>query len=419
MAYTNAQIGDKLELLSTTMDVVFQQNLDFVTDSTGGREDDHDENENHTDIDLDGTWKGAAKTLQQNAELIHQPSSRNNTTTPAAGGNESDSHQVDPFLLSPLTAGFNTGIQSQNGSTDGLNHPTIRNAPPRLNNYISQFNDDNGEEEVEFGDDGSSTMKSVIENVEIPSNEAMPANNTSTNDKQNIPNNNKPFRIRKSRNKFVSELNDFFLQRRKTIFYASKMTTCCIVLPCLGLAAFLFYSVDNPPTGIVANDMKESGVVNENGESIGTKSASASWWLLFLGVRQIVILAFAKASEMFLIDFLSVRSRVSVKLLGSWGTLFLLQAKGWPFLMFAWGVLNFALLSGAKPFFHHWGYWQDALDLFNQKNPSGDFVDSVLYHRLVTISVFLGCVVAAKRFWLGLFLGRQTFGEYSPTRSFV
>mmetsp|Transcript_14794 Transcript_14794/g.28022 ORF Transcript_14794/g.28022 Transcript_14794/m.28022 type:complete len:643 (-) Transcript_14794:87-2015(-) len=116
---------------------------------------------------------------------------------------------------------------------------------------------------------------------------------------------------------------------------------------------------------------------------------------------------------MFWIDFLSVRSRVSVKLLGSWGTLFLLQAKGWPFLMFSWGVLNFALLSGARPFFHHWGYWQDTLDLFNQKNPSGDFVDSVQYHRTVTIAVSLGCVVAAKRFWLGLFLGRQTFCQYS------
>lgn len=81
----------------------------------------------------------------------------------------------------------------------------------------------------------------------------------------------------------------------------------------------------------------------------------------------------------------------------------------WPFLLAVWGILNFALLSGTKPFFHHWLYWQDYIDLFNENNPSGEVVSSVWHHRVVAISLSLGCIVSVKRFWLGLHLGRQTF----------
>lgn len=149
--------------------------------------------------------------------------------------------------------------------------------------------------------------------------------------------------------------------------------------------------------------------MNSKGESIDPKTASTSWWLLFIGVRQVVTFVTAKAVELFFFDFLSVRSRFSVKILGPWGTLFILQSKGWPFQLFVWGLLNIALLSGAKPFFRHWAYWQDAIDLFNESNPAGEVVDSEWYHRVVAIAVSLGIIVAVKRFWLGLYLGRQTF----------
>jgi hypothetical protein len=54
-------------------------------------------------------------------------------------------------------------------------------------------------------------------------------------------------------------------------------------------------------------------------------------------------------------------------------------------------------------------YWQDYVDLFNRANPSGNVVNDVQWHQLIIICIVVGLVVSLKRFWLGLYLGRQTF----------
>jgi hypothetical protein len=64
-------------------------------------------------------------------------------------------------------------------------------------------------------------------------------------------------------------------------------------------------------------------------------------------------------------------------------------------------------------------YWQDYVDLFNESNPSGGVADSAWHHRIVAISVSLGLVVAVKRFYLGLYLGRQTFRECNGRTSLM
>jgi hypothetical protein len=38
-------------------------------------------------------------------------------------------------------------------------------------------------------------------------------------------------------------------------------------------------------------------------------------------------------------------------------------------------------------------------------------VDSSQYHRITAVAVAVGVIVSCKRFWLGLHLGRQTFGR--------
>eukprot|EP00977_Amphora_coffeiformis_P029733 scaffold42631_cov168-Amphora_coffeaeformis.AAC.1 len=178
-----------------------------------------------------------------------------------------------------------------------------------------------------------------------------------------------------------------------------------IMLPSAGIAAILFYFAGNPPTGIVDLDRSRvNGTLwNNDGEVIGDESASASWWLLFLGVRQVFVLMLAKCFEIFFIDVLSVRSRFSVRIFGPWATLFILQTKGWPIMLFMWGILSTGLLSGTKPFFHHWGYAQDSIDIFNEANPSGQIVNSEWNHRLTAIAVAVGVIVSAKRFWLAQF----------------
>jgi hypothetical protein len=85
---------------------------------------------------------------------------------------------------------------------------------------------------------------------------------------------------------------------------------------------------------------------------------------------------------------------------------------GWPFIVFSWGVNNFALNSGKNAFAQHWLFWQDALPLFNASNPSGTITTSYVNYAANGIAVALGFVVAVKRLWWGLYLGKRSYREY-------
>lgn len=113
-----------------------------------------------------------------------------------------------------------------------------------------------------------------------------------------------------------------------------KIGLLFILLPCTGVAFILFYLAGNPPTGILDLDRsKEEGIlINKDGDEIRGDIASASWWLLFVGVRHISLLLLAKFLEVLFIDILSVRTKCSLRLLGPWATLFMLQTKGWPYV---------------------------------------------------------------------------------------
>jgi len=81
-------------------------------------------------------------------------------------------------------------------------------------------------------------------------------------------------------------------------------------------------------------------------------------------------------------------------------------------LVIFWAIYDLLLLSGETDFAHHWGYWQDYVDLFNEKNPSGNVVDNEWNSKILRIVIFVGVVVSIKRFLVVLFLGRQTFGKW-------
>jgi len=392
------------------MDVLHFQNLDFVL-----------EEENFSDsmlpcalqedkLDTNEHWT-AADALQQNADILF---TRHRTQTEEQLDEEIAQTTA---LLSPVTAESDSGSTQTAASRWKLLKHAItvsRMHPTSPGNGISTSGGvANNLSEVQ------DESKRIVD-VEDPSNATSPSEKETKKPRssrqlinRSAVNKTSSFKMGESNNKFLAELKDFFAPRRQSIFFFLRTTVLYIILPCICIAAILFYFADNPPTGKLdahSNATSEGGKqVNSKGESIDLKTASTSWWLLFIGVRQVVTFVTAKAVELFFFDFLSVRSRFSVKILGPWGTLFILQSKGWPFQLFVWGLLNIALLSGAKPFFRHWAYWQDAIDLFNESNPAGEVVDSEWYHRVVAIAVSLGIIVAVKRFWLGLYLGRQTF----------
>ena len=115
---------------------------------------------------------------------------------------------------------------------------------------------------------------------------------------------------------------------------------------------------------------------------------------------------------MIVIDFLSVSTRLMLRIVGPIITLLIVQSKGWPFVCLTWGLLNFGLLHGDRDFSRHWMYWQEPVRLFNNHNPSGQVVDSTVYTQILIVVCCVSVVVAIKRFVLGLFLSRNTFREY-------
>jgi hypothetical protein len=187
-----------------------------------------------------------------------------------------------------------------------------------------------------------------------------------------------------------------FLQARKQSLYDYlKSVFLFLMLPSTAVAAILFYFVENPTTG----------------KSNDGDNASVSWWLLFLGVRQVITFSLALGIQSIVIDFLSLNSKVILKVFGPLLTLFLVQSKGWPFIFFCWSILDLCSLYGDGPFAAHWAFWQNLIDLFNDTNPSGNVVNSDWNKTILLIAVSVSLVVALKRFVVGVFLGRQTFGK--------
>jgi hypothetical protein len=197
-------------------------------------------------------------------------------------------------------------------------------------------------------------------------------------------------------------LHDFLRPRKASIIFYCKTALFYLMMPATVVAAILFYWADNPPTGKAGRDGERSGDQN---------TASVSWWILFVCVRQVITFSLARATEALLIDFLSLRTRWTLRIFGPVLTLFIVQSKGWPFTIFTWALFDFALLQGPHSYASHWLYWQSHIDLFNVRNPAGEVVRSVWNKRSLAVAVSVGVIVAVKRLMLGLYLGRQTFGE--------
>jgi hypothetical protein len=195
----------------------------------------------------------------------------------------------------------------------------------------------------------------------------------------------------------------FFRPRKASLWTYIKTVLFYLMLPAGSIAAILFYSFENPPTG-----KGKAATDSQDG-------ASASWWLLFICVRQVLTFSLALGMQAFIIDYLSLGSRVMLRLVGPVLTLLIITAKGWPFIVFWWGVLDFAMLHGDGAFAKHWAFWQETIDMFNSNNASGNVVNNEWNTRLLSIAVSVSLVVAVKRFIVGLYLGRQTFSKFVPT----
>jgi hypothetical protein len=208
--------------------------------------------------------------------------------------------------------------------------------------------------------------------------------------------------------------NAFLKPRKSTMYSYARAILVYLWLPAIGIANLLFYCFTDPLTG-----MAPSASVNATASVDATTSvdatasgdATASWWIMFLCVREVLIFCMAKCTEIFIIDFLALQTKATLRLCGPVITLLIVQSKGWPFMLLFWGIYNFTLVVGDGAFQNHWLYFQDFWGLCNESNPSGDVTSSKWFSNLCTVAVCVGIAVSVKRLLVGVVLGRQTFGE--------
>ena len=104
----------------------------------------------------------------------------------------------------------------------------------------------------------------------------------------------------------------------------------------------------------------------------------------------------AVIAEVITIDIIALRTSIFVNTFGSFATLMLVQARGWPFIIVFWGIMDFIFLFGRHPFAAHWLFWQN-LDIFTAANPGGSFIYSVTYIRILITMITCGLLTALKR----------------------
>jgi hypothetical protein len=179
-------------------------------------------------------------------------------------------------------------------------------------------------------------------------------------------------RKRRSKNRVASTYTDFkewLKVNRDFMFQYCKIAILYVMIPATGIAAILFYLLHNPPCGTTtecllgpAHDSLSSlllqmktavytganGTLNaalnatnttapgtsiKNDVTVLFQSASYSWWILFILVRQVCTLSLSLATQALVIDYLALRSKLIVRLFGPFVTLYIIQSKGWPLVM--------------------------------------------------------------------------------------
>ena len=193
----------------------------------------------------------------------------------------------------------------------------------------------------------------------------------------------------------LKEFKDFMAFRKRTILGTLRAYVLYSLIPFGGLAAFLFYVF--PKTTEVNDESK----------------ATVSWWLLFIGVRQVFTLLCAKFTEDVCVNFLAVKTRAALNAVGPFFTLMIVQSKGWTFQLFMWAVIDFSVLYGDSRFARHWLFFtNDFVELFSSENSAGTVLESHSYYALLVAALVLSSAIAMKRFFLGLWYGRSVYKRY-------
>jgi len=241
--------------------------------------------------------------------------------------------------------------------------------------------------------------------------ENVPADDTTTHNSFHNAFSGFPSKVRKGLKKGAiataqewNSLHDFFQPKKATLWQEIRFYSWALMLPSLALSFLLFYGFDNAPTG----RCKDAG-----DDACSSETASASWWILFIGCRQVLMWLLAKLTDLFVIDFIVLQHPRAVSLLGPGLSLVLVQSKGWPSKLFWWGFWCAIFLYGSNDFNKNWLFWQDFLGIFNNENPSGNVTTAGAFRDLIIVAFVVSTAVCLKRNIVGLHLGARLYTRYN------
>lgn len=187
-------------------------------------------------------------------------------------------------------------------------------------------------------------------------------------------------RLGRSFIKFVS----FLWQGIVTAYFAFA------AIPMVVSAWILFYHLGNP------------------GFDFLPRTTTLSWWCNFFA-RQLLTLELARMTQFFLIDGLTLRTKFTIKFGGPLTTLLMIQAKGWPFLLFAWGCVDLMILHGDDSFAINWLYWT-GLQIYSPGVSGAYLINSDVYLHALMCLILSGVATSIKRTFMAVYFGRKTLG---------
>ena len=191
----------------------------------------------------------------------------------------------------------------------------------------------------------------------------------------------------------------FLKPRIKKMKFYARLFALFIFLPTIALSTLLFHGLRNPLVSVGCGDDAKN------------PCPSISWVLNFLVLRQFISYTLARATEIVLIDFIALKTRAFLRLLGPVATLIFVQSKGWPFQLSCWALYSFALNSGVHRFAEHWLFYQHTFKMLSEENPAGNITNSWWNYRILETALVLGIAAGMKRFLVGLYLGRRMYGK--------
>lgn len=169
-------------------------------------------------------------------------------------------------------------------------------------------------------------------------------------------------------------------------------TVLLLIVPLLSLSAMFFYVFNNP-----FHHFLPSG-------------ATLSWWLIFT-VRLSLTFQLAQASQ-YLLEILTTRTKIIVRVLGPFAALVAMQSLGWPFKIASWGSWTMILMHGNYPMMKNW-IWFLHIGMFSQDtNPDHGVLESDAFLRVLLSMIFVGVATAAKRTVVALYLSRRMLQYY-------